>query len=185
MMKNKGRRVTPDEFDRLMHDAKSGDNSALGELCSHTYGIVYRFVLGKVGCEEDAEDLTSEICTRVVEQLSRVRGSFVGWALRMSSNLVIDYYRRRDVRNRYQGAIQADDVAETGSSAERSVMYGEMRQLLKNLTDEQQQVITLRFMEGFTAGEVAKALDKPPGAIRALQFRALSSLRDMANEEGR
>jgi RNA polymerase sigma-70 factor (ECF subfamily) len=185
MMKNRSRRVTPEEFDWLRKKAQTGDTVALGELCSHTYAMVYRFIYAKVNHSEDAEDLASEVCVRVVKELSRVKGSFIGWVFKISGNMVIDYYRRRDVRSRHESEMQHEEIAEGGSSPDRAVMHSEIRQLLPMLTDEQQQVITLKFLEGFTTEEIAKALDKPPGAIRALQFRALSSLRNMVDENGR
>ncbi len=184
-MKNKNRHTTTEEFDRLKEKAKSGDNDALGVLCSHTYAMVYRFIFTKVNDQEDAEDLTSEVCVRVVKQLSRVKGSFIGWVLKTASNSVTDFYRRRDVRNRYQNEARNANVVADEPSQEKTLMHREIMQLLPQLTDEQRQVITLKFLEGFTTGEVAAALDKPAGAIRALQFRALSSLKSMLNEEGR
>jgi len=184
-MKDRARRTTPEEFGRLMQEAKSGSDKALGELCTATYAMVYRFIYTKVNHEQDAEDLASEVCVRVIGRLAGVSGSFVGWVLQISSNMVVDYYRRRDVRNRYQDEVRADDMAEAELPAERSVMYSEIRQLFQYLTDEQQQVVTLKFMEGYTTDEIAGALDKPPGAIRALQFRALSSLRQMIDGKAR
>jgi RNA polymerase sigma-70 factor (ECF subfamily) len=54
---------------------------------------------------------------------------------------------------------------------------------LAQLTEDQQEVIILRFIEGYSTAEVATMLGKNRGAIRGLQFRGLAALRDVLLQE--
>jgi len=108
------------------------------------------------------------------------RSSFSGWLYRIAHNLVIDYYRRRgrvtliDIDEATPiRATEGDPVRSTESLLSRE----QLRAALFQLTEEQAQVITLRFMEERSIAEVADLMDKTEGAIKALQYRAVLALR--------
>ena len=120
---------------------------------------------------------------RMLEAIRRDQGwrsSFSGWLYRIAHNLVIDYYRRRgrvtliDIDEATPiRATEGDPVRSTESLLNRE----QLRAALFQLTEEQAQVITLRFMEERSIAEVADLMDKTEGAIKALQYRAVLALR--------
>ena len=54
-----------------------------------------------------------------------------------------------------------------------------LRTAMRRLTDEQAQVLSLRFLEGYSFGEIAEMMDKTEGAVKALQHRAVATLRQL------
>lgn len=162
----------------LVAAAKALDPGALAGLCEHFYPKVYRFALNRVARREDAEDLASEVCVRVVRALPKQKGFFPAWVFRIASNLIADFYRRRGTR---QEVALSEEVAETLPDPRESepslVLPHQLARALEELTPEQREVIQLRFNEGFDASQIATIQGRSVGAVRALQFRALETLR--------
>lgn len=163
----------------LVEAAKNHDTDALGTLCEHFYPKVYRFMLNRVRRTEDAEDLASEVCVRVVESLEKQNGSFPAWVFRIARNLVTDTYRRAAVRKE---VAMSDELIETrAESANPSglpVLPHQLDRALEGLTPDQREVVQLRFVEGLSAAEVGEIQGRSAGAVRGMQFRALETLRD-------
>lgn len=172
------------ELHQLLEHARSKDTKSVARLCETFYPKVYRYFYYRVNQIEDAEDLTNETCLKAVGALQQQRGSFHAWLFRIASNLVADFYRRQSVR---QSVESVGDSIETfhgnGHQADAVVEQEELRQALRHLTEEQQQVIILKFIEGYETDEIAEMLGKSAGAIRAIQFRALTTLRAMFGGE--
>ncbi|MBW2109499.1 MAG: sigma-70 family RNA polymerase sigma factor [Deltaproteobacteria bacterium] len=170
------------ELERLVSGAKRMDTDALAELCACFYPQVYRFMLTRVPTREDAEDLAGEVCVRAVESLSKQRGFFPAWLYRIARNMVTDFYRRRRVRDRVESGYdekKTGSVADPFNSNESILIEKDLEQAMDHLTPEQQEVIHLRFIEGYSTTEIAEIQGKSPGAIRALQFRAIETLRNL------
>jgi RNA polymerase sigma-70 factor (ECF subfamily) len=165
--------------ERLVTSAKAQDSAALAELCVHFYPKVYRYVLPRVASPEDAEDLASEVCVRVVESLPRQRGLFAAWVFRIAGNIVTDYHRRRRVRQEeVLSDTHAATIAGPDGKVEEALVRDELEAAISKLTTEQQEVVRLRFLEGFDVMDIAAIQNRSVGAVRALQFRALNALRD-------
>ena len=171
--------ISSDRLAALVRQGKSGDDASLAELCAYVYGQVYAFLYYRVARVEDAEDLTSEIVLRIVRALRGQRGNFHAWMYRIARNRLYDYYRKRAVRKEVSlhdvheaGSVSASDPSETVMIRER------LRKGMENLTEDQRQVIVLKFIQGHDNQEIAAMLGKSVGAIKVLQFRALRALRD-------
>jgi RNA polymerase sigma-70 factor (ECF subfamily) len=109
---------------------------------------------------------------------------FSAWLFRIARNRLIDLHRQR----RRRGEV---DLSETLSStlanphvlAERALERGQLQLALRHLTDEQRQVILLKFIQGFDNRSAARVLGRSEGAIKSLQHRALAALRRVLQEE--
>jgi RNA polymerase sigma-70 factor (ECF subfamily) len=172
------RELKRDDIQFLVERARELDRKALSELCVYFYPKIFRYVFYRVKTREDAEDITSEVFVRVVRSIDRQRGSFQAWIFRIASNLVIDYYRRRAREEkalmRRDGEPAQDDPAK---DTERILTREKLVEAMSGLTEEQQQVVSLKFLEGYDNSEIAEIMDKTVGAVKALQFRALVALR--------
>jgi RNA polymerase sigma-70 factor (ECF subfamily) len=108
------------------------------------------------------------------------RTSFSGWIYRIAHNLVIDHYRRRGraafVELEEATPIAADE-ADPFRKVEARLESEHLRSALAKLTEEQAEVIALRFLDEFSIAEVASMMNKTEGAIKALQYRAVLALR--------
>ena len=167
-----------DGIESLVREAKNLDREALSELCVYFYPRIYRYVYYRVGTRQDAEDITSEVFVRMVKSLRTQKGSFQAWLFRIATNLVIDHYRRT-ARQKKALLKRESQMSSEPARDEREALFlqHELREAMGELTEEQQEVITLKFIEGYENSEIADMLSKSVGAVKALQFRALASLR--------
>nr|KXH70641.1 MAG: hypothetical protein AM324_00920 [Candidatus Thorarchaeota archaeon SMTZ1-83] len=178
------REFKKEEIESLVDQAKDLDREPLSELCVYFYPRIYRYVYYRVRTREDAEDITSEVFVRMVKSLGTQKGSFRAWLFRIASNLVVDYYRR-SARQKQMFLREKDTelLERREDHNEEFALQDRLRRGLNQLTDEQQQVITLKFVEGYNNSEIADMLGKSAGAVKALQFRALTRLRGILENE--
>lgn len=174
----------------LLEGAAIFDERALGELYDRYEARIYSYIYRRTGNESLAEDLTAQVFLKMLEAIRSEKAwhsSFSGWLYRIAHNAVIDYYRQRD---RQQQVSLEDTLTTTASDhnpvvmAESSVDAERLRIAISRLTEEQAEVITLRFLEGYSISEVAEMLDKTEGSIKALQYRAVTTLRQLLQHEG-
>jgi RNA polymerase sigma-70 factor, ECF subfamily len=168
-------------IERLVEAARSGDRWAFANLFEHFHEPVYRFVVSRVQRPSDAEDLTQLVFVKVLEALPRYESRgipFGGWLFRLARNTVIDFVRTRHEHAQLEAAF--DRPAADASPVEIAMARDEFEAVagaLGALTEEQREVIALRFFAGLSAREAAEAMGKQEGTIRGLQFRAIAALR--------
>jgi RNA polymerase sigma-70 factor, ECF subfamily len=169
------------DIERLVEMARAGDAEAFGLLFDHYYRPVYRFIVLRVGRPADAEDLTQLVFLKALEALPRyeTRGvPFAGWLFRLARNAVIDHIRTR--RDHADLDTIADRPTTQRGPEDQAVLQAEIRAMgaaLAELTDEQSEVVALRFFAGLSVREVAATMGKQEGTVRGLQFRAIAALR--------
>ncbi|MBZ0288023.1 MAG: sigma-70 family RNA polymerase sigma factor, partial [Anaerolineae bacterium] len=174
---------------RRLNQAQRGDADAFAALYRENVQAVFRYIVHRVNDHRLAEDLTADVFTRALEGLSGYRDQgkpFIAWLYRIAHDRVIDHYRRVG-RRRAESDIDDEPLAvETDMDAGmlRRQAAQALRRAIAELTDEQQQVIILRFIEGYRIETVAEIMGKQPNAIKALQFRALRSLAGRLERSG-
>ncbi len=157
--------------------AKRGNTLALAEICEAFHPQVYRYMLRRAPMDE-AEDLASEVCLRAVKALPSQKGFFPAWLYRIAANLLTDRHRRRAVRD--EVPLDADGHARssaTGSFASGADLRIDLERAMEGLNEEQQELLHLRFIEGYSGSEIGEILGKSAEAVRAQQVRALRALR--------
>jgi RNA polymerase sigma-70 factor (ECF subfamily) len=173
----------------LLNRAAKFDEDALAELYDRYAPQMYTYIYRRLGDAALAEDLTGELFVRVLGAIQHGniwRDSFMAWMYRIAHNLVVDHYRRRPPLS----PVELDDalLSTDGHDPLYAVQEGEaqeqLRAALSHLTAEQQEVLALRFGEGWTARKTAQVMNKTTGAVEALQRRALTTLRRLLNKEG-
>ena len=177
--------MTIDE--QLLAQAKQLDPAALRALHQRFYEPVARYIQFKVGNPHTVEDLSGEVFVRVLEGLKRGRGwrdSPQGWIMGIARNVVVDHYRQKE-RMAEVALNEQITAAEDSDPTRQAILNERQRQLmsaLEQLTDEQRDVILMRFIEGIDIKGVAKATNKTTGAIKGLQYRALQALAEIMGE---
>jgi len=175
--------VTLDEtaIERLVREARDGDAWAFGLLFDHYHLPVYRYIASRVHRPSDAEDLTQLVFVKALEALPRyeARGiPFGGWLFRLARNAIIDQVRtRRDHLPLVTAMTRETEEASPEAAAALRDDLDRVAGALADLTDDQREVIELRFFAGLSVDEAAAAMGRQAGTIRGLQFRAIASLR--------
>ncbi len=128
-----------------------------------------------------SEDLASDVMLKMLESIHKYKFQglpFSAWVFRIARNRIIDLHRRRRRRGEVDlNESLAGTLASPHSLAERAIERGQLQVALRYLTDEQRQVIVLKFIEGFDNRSVGKIMGRSEGAIKSLQHRALGALR--------
>lgn len=169
----------------LIERATQRDTEAFSQLYHLYFDRVYRYARLRLRNPADAEDVTAAVflsAWRGIDRFSpKHESSFAGWLFRLAHNTVIDRYRRMRDTISLDGpeASQHDDFAFPSPEAELEwrLTLAELHDALQSLTDEQREVVLLRFVEGLSAREVGDILGKQEGTVRGMQFRAIEALR--------
>ena len=163
----------------LIEKAKKGDKDAFGKLYSSYLDAIYRYVFFRVENDrQTAEDITEEIflkAWRHIDQFKIGTGTVQAWLYKIASTTVIDHHRTKK-----QQVNMHEEIADESTIEEQFVKKTEQQQItraLKTLTDEQQSVIIMKFINDLSNKEIARVLNMSNDAVRALQYRALKNLR--------
>ncbi len=172
----------------LIRRAQQGDREAFAELYDLHYPAIFNYFFYRVGDQALAEDLTADLFVRMVEKIGRYRERgrpFLAWLYTIARNLLMDYYRRRP---REDTELVDDRMLSNGrtlnAEIEHRLSLDCLSMALQSLTEDQRQVIILRFLERRSIAEVASILKKTAGAVKALQHRALGALKRAMEREG-
>jgi len=165
--------------ERLLIEAAQKDPARFAELYEINFERVYAYAVRRVGSRAEAEDLTADVFHQALANLKRFewRGiPFAAWLFRIAANLISDRWQRsgREVADD-SGQIESVQVSpkEIEEVERRATLY----RLVGTLPDEQRRVVVLRFVEQKSIKEVARQISKTEGAVKQLQFRALTNLR--------
>ena len=172
----------------VVQQAIDGDEQAFTKLYDAYVDGIYRFILMRTSNRATAEDLTSEVFKDAWLHLDNYqhRGHpFSSWLFQIARNTVIDHYRTKKEMAPLEAAAEESSPAKVETQAVLSAEMDRIVEAMGKLTDLQQQVITLKIIEGYPTHEVAEIMNKNQGAIRALQMRGLRSLRKhLGNDDG-
>ena len=179
-------RIPESEIQLLVASAQTGDSEAFGAIYDALVDPIYRYIFYRIGSREDAEDITEQVFLRAWERISSYRPTgghpFSAWLYRIAHNQVVDMYRQRA---RSQTSELPEDLAEESADAspiiatERALSQSQLSRVIRQLPEQYQQVIVLRFVNDLSYTEISAVLDKPEGTVRVLQFRALKRLREL------
>ncbi|HEX7976747.1 MAG TPA: sigma-70 family RNA polymerase sigma factor [Anaerolineales bacterium] len=167
----------------LINRAQKGDLTVISALYEQYHLSIFRYLYYRVGDRQAAEDLTSEVFLRMLRYLAGFHppsATFQAWLFQIARNLATDYFRQAGPRN----PVQLEENVISGSddpvtTVEHSLTREGLRKALNRLTDEQRDVILLRFVAGMPIAEAAQSLNKSEDAIKGLQRRALQALREI------
>lgn len=163
--------------------AQRGEADAVGHLYDAHHQALFRYVWSRIGERALAEDITGEVFMRMISALPRYRLSaapFRAWLYQIARNLLVDHYRKTG--DHVNIPLQEVDLAGSAMvdltvSVEEQLTLERVHQALARLEATQREVVTLRFLSGLSLQEVAAVLNKSENAVKALQHRGLTALR--------
>lgn len=156
------------------------DPQGISAVFDHYYPDVFRFVRYRLNDELAAEDIASEVFVRLLEAMKAGRGpqsNLKAWLLATASHIATDHLRKKYRR-------PTDELPETLADAqpglpldyEQKERERRLKSAMTLLTEEQQNVLALRFNQAYSLEETASLMSKNINAIKQLQFRALAAL---------
>ena len=166
----------------LITRARRGEVSAIGRLYDRHRESIFRYLWIRLDDRQLAEDLTGDVFMRMLAALPRYRMQglpFRAWLYRIAHNLLVDYFRKMN----HQATVPLDAVEEQGAGddpdrvIEQTLLSERLQVALMRLEPTQCEVVVLRFLAGLSLQETALTLGKTEAAIKALQHRGLSGLR--------
>ena len=176
------------EAETLVERAASGDTEAFGRLYDIYADRIYRHIYYRTSNVEDARDLTQEVFIKAWQGLPRYKRTktpFAGWLFTISHNRIIDYYRtKKDFVYLNNEIIIEDHEKGPEKLVDEEFTQQEVRQMILQLPEEQQQVILMSFIEGLKYNEIAATLNKSEGNIRVIVHRALKKMRKILGSTG-
>jgi RNA polymerase sigma-70 factor, ECF subfamily len=174
--------------EQIIKQVKNGDAEAYGMLYEQYAEVIFRYVYSHLDNRLDAEDLTEEIFLRAWRALPKYdeRGlPFSAFLFRIARNSLIDYYRQRkavqsiediELQSREMGPEETVDVR---------IEDRNLRDTIAKLREDYRNVLIFRFLSGLSPEETAQVMQRSVGAVRVLQHRALSALKDLMERGSR
>ncbi|MFE7516198.1 ECF subfamily RNA polymerase sigma factor, BldN family [Streptomyces sp. NPDC057540] len=189
------RRPTADSDSARMMDlverAQAGEAEAFGRLYDQYSDTVYRYIYYRVGGKATAEDLTSETFLRALRRISTFTWQgrdFGAWLVTIARNLVADHFKSSRFRLEVTTGEMLD-ANEVERSPEDSVLESlsnaALLDAVRRLNPQQQECVTLRFLQGLSVAETARVMGKNEGAIKTLQYRAVRTLARLLPDDAR
>ncbi|RAJ35326.1 RNA polymerase sigma-70 factor (ECF subfamily) [Kitasatospora sp. SolWspMP-SS2h] len=166
----------------LVERAQNGESEAFGRLYDHYADTVYRYIYYRVGSRATAEDLTSETFLRALRRIGTFTWQgrdFGAWLVTIARNLVADHFKS----SRFRLEVTTGEMLDSNEcerSPEESVLESlsnaALLDAVRRLNPQQQECVTLRFLQGLSVAETARIMGKNEGAIKTLQYRAVRTL---------
>jgi RNA polymerase sigma-70 factor (ECF subfamily) len=144
------------------------------------YDAIFRYCVHRLFERATAEDITSEVFLKVIENIERFSGNdvqFRNWLYRIATNAVNQHLRksaRRSALLKNAHRQTSDQAADGEEFSEKWIL---LRDAVLALKPRYQAIITLRFFERMKISEIAEVLGSNPGTIRSQLARALAKLR--------
>ena len=172
------------EEQELLQLATQLNTQALAKVYDIYSPGIYRYAMRLLGEMTVAEDCVAETFARFLKAMQERRGPrdhLQAYLYRIAHNWIVDFYRSRDKTSELRESLPCEGTVPEEEAA-RHIRQTQVRQAIRSLTPEQQQVISLKYLEEWCNEEIARALRKPIGAVKSLQHRALKNLHKILSE---
>ncbi|MGW0659085.1 ECF subfamily RNA polymerase sigma factor, BldN family [Streptodolium elevatio] len=175
----------------LVELAQDGDGEAFAQLYDNYLDTVYRYIYYRVGGRAIAEDLTSETFLRALRRIGTFTWQgrdFGAWLVTIARNLVADHFKSSRFRLEVTTGemLDANEVEPSPEDCVlESLSNAALLDAVRRLNPQQQECVTLRFLQGLSVAETARIMGKNEGAIKTLQYRAVRTLARLLPEDVR
>ncbi len=186
--------VTSLNDQQLIHRYLDGDERSFEELLKRHKQKIYTSIYLFVKNQSLAEDIFQEVFIKIIDTLRKGKynheGKFVQWAMRISYNMCVDYFRRNKRRPKVSPTDTFDifDVLQTGDdNAEQAIMksqtHEKIRKLVDMLPDEQREVVILRHYADMSFKEISQLTRVSINTALGRMRYALINIRKMIEEK--
>ncbi len=172
----------------------SGDEKALEVLITRHKSKIYNFIYSKILDREISEDIFQETFIKVINTLRRGsyndEGKFIQWVMRIAHNLVIDHFRRQKKHPQHNesdeydifSSLQDDDNSNAEVRMIKEQLLKDVRNLIKELPKDQQEVLVMRFYRDMSFKEIAETTNVSINTALGRMRYALINLRKIVEK---
>lgn len=168
------------EEQQLLEGARRYDHVTLAQIYDRYSPGLFSYAIRLIGDVQNSEDCVAETFSRFLSALQRKSGPYEhlqAYLYRIAHNWITDYYRSKPITQLdIDEQVIIDPTGEPNDALEFKISSLIIRESLMQLNPDQRQVIVLRFLHGWDYCDIAAALNKSVGAIKALQHRGLEKL---------
>lgn len=179
-------RTMPDNETDLLQRVQKYDIKSLAWVYDNYSPAIYRYAYRLLGSDQNAEDCVADTFLKLLVVLDKGSGpkeNLKAYLFRSAHNWVVDHYRRKSSDESELHDEQPDILEGVENITETRLRIEKTMKSMKKLTREQQEVLYLKYGEGFQNEMIAKIMKKPCGAIKSLLHRGTAALRkDLKNE---
>ena len=176
--------------------AQASASIALQRIYDAHAAQIYRFIYHKVGNREDAEDLTAQVFIKATQSLDSKQDeqSQLAWLYQVARTTIADHWRLY-----YKGSVVSLDAMQEEHGNQEFLedptfaapvpeqddpAVHKVRAILGQLPENYRQVLTYRFLQGYSLKETAAAMNITEGNVKVLQYRALQKAGSLRTERG-
>jgi len=173
--------MSPERFTSLLESARQGSEAAWQELYDGLAPVVLGYL--RANAAPDPEDVLSEVFLQVARDIATFEGEETGfrsWVFTIAHHRLIDARRhsaRRPVELTAEPPEPVDRAVDAADEALARIGTEEVRRVLAAISEDQRAVLLLRVIGDLSIEDVAKAVGKRPGAVKALQRRGLAAVK--------
>lgn len=181
--------LSGDKFNKLASRLQKGDPKAGQIIFDNFAPQIFRFFLVRTSNRETAEDLTQEVFFKVIrriETFDQKLGSFSGWLWQIARNTVKDYYRKKKPLPLSDYVLQKkerDDFISYANDTNQDLKMSEALDLIKNFSEEEQEVFSLHYLSDLPYKEIGKRFSKSENSLRVLVHRVNKKIRKLINND--
>ena len=157
--------LTPDS--KLVSDYINGNEYALEILIKRHQQRLFSFIYSKVKNKDITEDIFQDTFIKVIRTLKKgnynEEGKFLPWVVRISHNLIIDYFRKSNRMPKFRNTDEFDIFSVLGDgvlNAEKKIIkeqiHADVRELINELPEEQKQVLVMRMYNDMSFNEISE-----------------------------
>jgi len=174
------------EFPKKTSEAKRDNRARLASLYDEYYDRIARYAYSCIRNKKESEDIAGEVFLKALESVGSYKERGVpmqAWLFKIARNLVVDRIRKLDRQKTVPiDNVEVVDETDIESTTQTSLEIERVSVAIKCLTDEQKEVLRLRFFGELTPREVGCLLNKNENAVRQMQWAALEKLRQQLSE---
>ena len=167
--------------EQIIKECQKGNLDEFTELYEQYFEKIYRFIYYKTHHRQTAEDLTSQVFIKTLENIGRFnprQGLFSSWLYRIARNKVIDYYRTEKKKFDITGFWDLKSKEKIDVDLENKEKLEQVKQYLNKLKPEQREIIVMRIWDGLSYQEIAEIIDKKEANCKMIFSRTMKKLRE-------
>lgn len=170
--------MKPDEK-TIIQNCHKGEWSGFGELYDFYLPKVYSFIYVKTMHREVAEDISSQVFLKLIENLESFKAdtNFSAWVYAIARNTVTDYYRSRESSAEVEDFWDLPDKDNLVSDLDNKQFLKKIWEFVGGLDEKKREVFLLRVWGGFSFEEISEITGRSKGSLKMDILRTLAKIR--------